>query len=95
MHETMVKGENEKGCVVYLMKYLCVSISFRVVSQAMGQSYDCPSGCEITLMDMEKNSVALLTLGQPYDCPSGGEVTLKDMGGINLQQQTSMYEQYA
>ena len=29
-------------------------ISFRVASQALGQSYDCSSACESTLKDMDK-----------------------------------------
>ena len=45
-----------------------------VASLALGQSYDCPSASEATMMDMDK--------GITYDCPSASEVTLKIMGKI-------------
>ena len=32
--------------------YLFLLISFRVTSLALGQSYDCPSACEVTLKNM-------------------------------------------
>ena len=35
-------------CVIFLPMY------FRVTSQALGQSYDCPSASEVTLKDMNE-----------------------------------------
>ena len=39
-------------CVVCLGSIL--PISFRVTSLALGQLYDCPSACDVTLNDMSK-----------------------------------------
>ena len=53
-------------------------ISFRVTSQALGQSYDCPSACEVILKGMGNIDHCVIT----KDCFSGAdtrEVTLKDM----------------
>ena len=35
---------------------ICLPIAFRVTSLALGQSYDCPSASEVTLMDLEKST---------------------------------------
>ena len=48
------------GWSVYIMSYqinLVISTAkfFRVASLALGQSYDCPSACEVILKDMGKN----------------------------------------
>ena len=41
-------------CVVGVGHWPLLPISFRVTSQALGQSYDCPSACEVILTDIGK-----------------------------------------
>ena len=41
-------------CLVVVEYWLILPISLRVTSLALGQSYDCPSACEVTLRNMRK-----------------------------------------
>ena len=82
------------GCMRYIYQYLFyhrrplshLPISFRVASQALGQSYDCPSASEITLNDMglheaapnhnKEQSMCIIlgmycTVGTPYNTNVG------------------------
>ena len=42
-------------CFVVVKYHPILPISFRVTSQALGQSYDCPSASEVTLKDISKS----------------------------------------
>ena len=41
---------------------LPLPISFRIIAQALGQSYDCPSACEVILKDMDKYTPWMLNI---------------------------------
>ena len=52
-------------CHICCGKYwLIITISLRVTSLALGQSYDCPSASEVTLKDMDKKTNQITTTKQ-------------------------------
>ena len=48
------KKYTHDSCFVVVWYHLILPISFRVTSLALGQSYDCPSACEVILKNMGK-----------------------------------------
>ena len=47
--------------MLLVLNTICFTIFFRVASQALGQSYDCPSASEVTLKDMGNHDQCLNT----------------------------------